>query len=115
MGAYHANYRSPNQLLFQAFLWYIGAALGHSAACVWNDICDRDFDRLVGMAVLPILDLLLTAIDLSPLEEPSPCRRYRLTQRSRVFTSCALCFSVRSTELFGYQTVLHILSHTYKF
>ncbi|KAF7292755.1 4-hydroxybenzoate polyprenyl transferase [Mycena indigotica] len=26
---------------------YIGAALSHSAGCVWNDILDRDFDRQV--------------------------------------------------------------------
>lgn len=34
-------------------LWYVGNSLRHSAGCVWDDICDRDLDRLVG--VLPVM------------------------------------------------------------
>jgi 4-hydroxybenzoate polyprenyltransferase len=28
--------------------WALGATLFHSAACVWNDMCDYDLDRQVG-------------------------------------------------------------------
>jgi len=47
MGAYGASYRPPGQLLLDCFFWWLGNIVRHSAACVWNDICDRDLDRLV--------------------------------------------------------------------
>ncbi|KAJ7726984.1 UbiA prenyltransferase family-domain-containing protein [Mycena olivaceomarginata] len=36
-----------NHLIIQTLMFAIGSTLLHSAACVLNDICDRDFDRLV--------------------------------------------------------------------
>ncbi|KAJ7734760.1 UbiA prenyltransferase family [Mycena maculata] len=36
-----------DQLLVQTFMFAIGSTLLHSAACILNDICDRDFDRRV--------------------------------------------------------------------
>lgn len=27
----------------------------HSAGCIWNDICDRDYDKLVGQYSFSIL------------------------------------------------------------
>ncbi|OCH87452.1 UbiA prenyltransferase [Obba rivulosa] len=37
----------PGQLISQALLYFVGSILGHSGGCIWNDICDRDFDRQV--------------------------------------------------------------------
>ncbi|KAJ7206112.1 UbiA prenyltransferase family [Mycena pura] len=36
-----------NNLLVQTFMFAIGSTILHSAACILNDICDRDFDRKV--------------------------------------------------------------------
>jgi 4-hydroxybenzoate polyprenyltransferase len=35
-------------LIVQLLAWALGATLFHSAACVWNDMCDYDLDRQVG-------------------------------------------------------------------
>ncbi len=48
MGAYNVKAQSIMETLIIGALWYLGNITGHAAACVWNDICDRDVDRLVG-------------------------------------------------------------------
>ena len=41
--------RLPFEQVGMQLLWYlIGSTLRHNTACIWNDICDRDFDRHVG-------------------------------------------------------------------
>ncbi len=47
MSAYR-NSTPPSTLLLSALLWFSGILIRHSAACVWNDICDVKFDRFVG-------------------------------------------------------------------
>ncbi|KAI0771362.1 UbiA prenyltransferase family [Irpex lacteus] len=47
MGAYNVKAQSIMETLIIGALWYLGNITGHAAACVWNDICDRDVDRLV--------------------------------------------------------------------
>jgi hypothetical protein len=42
---------TPNILRMSA-MWYMAQLINHAAACVWNDICDRDIDRLVGTSNL---------------------------------------------------------------
>jgi heme O synthase-like polyprenyltransferase len=43
------NYEiSVDQFVRQTFWFAVGSTLLHSAACVINDICDRDIDGLVG-------------------------------------------------------------------
>ncbi|KAJ7820494.1 UbiA prenyltransferase family-domain-containing protein [Mycena leptocephala] len=37
----------PRNLIVQTAMFALGSTLLHSAACVLNDICDRDFDRKV--------------------------------------------------------------------
>ncbi|CCM01329.1 uncharacterized protein FIBRA_03378 [Fibroporia radiculosa] len=37
----------PRQLAIQAFAYLVGCTIRHNAACIWNDICDREFDRQV--------------------------------------------------------------------
>jgi 4-hydroxybenzoate polyprenyltransferase len=39
---------SQQQIIIQTAIYLIGCTLRHNAACIWNDICDRDFDRQVG-------------------------------------------------------------------
>ncbi|KAH9912834.1 UbiA prenyltransferase [Fomitopsis serialis] len=46
MGAF-AGGISARQLAVQTFLFLVGSTLRHSAACIWNDICDREYDRQV--------------------------------------------------------------------
>lgn len=38
----------PGQLGLHLAAYFVGSTILHSAACVINDICDRDFDRQVG-------------------------------------------------------------------
>jgi 4-hydroxybenzoate polyprenyltransferase len=47
MAAYKTSL-SPAELATLTFIYAIGSTLLHSAACVINDICDRDLDRQVG-------------------------------------------------------------------
>ncbi|KAI0346011.1 UbiA prenyltransferase [Trametopsis cervina] len=47
MAAYSVDNISPSNLASLILLWVLGNILRRSAACVWNDICDRDVDRLV--------------------------------------------------------------------
>jgi 4-hydroxybenzoate polyprenyltransferase len=47
MAAYKTGL-SPHELVVMTLAYALGATLLHSAACVINDICDRDFDRQVG-------------------------------------------------------------------
>jgi 4-hydroxybenzoate polyprenyltransferase len=51
MAAYSTQLPMKN-LTIQALMFAIGSILLHSAACVLNDICDRDFDRKVGKSHL---------------------------------------------------------------
>ncbi|KAI0943380.1 hypothetical protein AcW1_002552 [Taiwanofungus camphoratus] len=37
----------PKQIAIQAVIYLVASTFRHVAACVWNDICDRDFDRQV--------------------------------------------------------------------
>lgn len=47
LAAYH--YSLPwQQLATVISFMFVGCALLHSAACVWNDYLDREVDRLVG-------------------------------------------------------------------
>jgi 4-hydroxybenzoate polyprenyltransferase len=56
MAAY-ANDVAPRDLAIQTAAYFVGSTLTHVAACVLNDIFDRDFDRqvgkLLGIARLP--------------------------------------------------------------
>lgn len=36
------------EVAIQTLIYAIGSTLRHNAACIWNDICDREFDRRVG-------------------------------------------------------------------
>lgn len=47
MAAYSVNL-PIRELVVQTGMFAIGSTLLHSAACILNDICDRDFDRKVG-------------------------------------------------------------------
>ena len=38
----------PKEMAFLTVMYTIGGTVAHSAACVINDICDRDFDGQVG-------------------------------------------------------------------
>ncbi|KIP03847.1 hypothetical protein PHLGIDRAFT_76947, partial [Phlebiopsis gigantea 11061_1 CR5-6] len=48
------------QVFIQIGMYLLGSTLRHSAACVWNDICDREFDRqVVGFLILdPLYPLM---------------------------------------------------------
>ncbi|KAI0653388.1 UbiA prenyltransferase [Cubamyces menziesii] len=35
------------EVAIQTLIYAIGSTLRHNAACIWNDICDREFDRRV--------------------------------------------------------------------
>lgn len=61
MAAQITNHRPKGDVIQLGWIWYLSRLTSHSAGCVWNDICDRDVDRLVG-APRPILSLL-TQID----------------------------------------------------
>ncbi|KZT06656.1 UbiA prenyltransferase [Laetiporus sulphureus 93-53] len=37
----------PKQLANVSFWFFVGGTLRHSAGCIWNDICDREYDRQV--------------------------------------------------------------------
>ncbi|KAI0653389.1 UbiA prenyltransferase [Cubamyces menziesii] len=37
----------PRSVVVQTLVYLLGSTLRHNAACIWNDICDRDFDRQV--------------------------------------------------------------------
>ncbi|KZT68758.1 UbiA prenyltransferase [Daedalea quercina L-15889] len=46
MSAYRLNL-SLQQVVIQAIGHLVASTIRHNAACIWNDICDRDFDCLV--------------------------------------------------------------------
>lgn len=50
MNAYHVRL-SPRTVLMHAIVHAVACTFAHSAACIWNDICDRDFDRHVGTLI----------------------------------------------------------------
>jgi 4-hydroxybenzoate polyprenyltransferase len=63
MAAYHTHL--PLQSLATMLLAYaIGSTVLHSAACVLNDICDRDFDRQVGQLTTKVYSLVSTDHDV---------------------------------------------------
>ncbi|KAF9800157.1 hypothetical protein IEO21_10422 [Rhodonia placenta] len=41
------THMKPSQVATQLMLYFIGSIIRHNAACIWNDICDREFDREV--------------------------------------------------------------------
>lgn len=47
MSAYSAGV-GAQALATSTAAFFIGNTVRHSAACIWNDICDKDFDRQVG-------------------------------------------------------------------
>lgn len=48
MSAYRLDL-PPKTIAIQAVAYLLGNTVRHNVACIWNDICDRDFDRQVGM------------------------------------------------------------------
>jgi 4-hydroxybenzoate polyprenyltransferase len=67
MAAYSVELPWQN-LLIQTLMFAIGSTLLHSAACILNDICDRDFDRQVGEWHLPLHKVYLSMLG-SPMQE----------------------------------------------
>jgi 4-hydroxybenzoate polyprenyltransferase len=74
-GIFASAYRlhlSPLTIAAELPLYFIGSVVLHSAACIWNDVCDKDFDAKVGQYTLlrafsfhpPVTLLLLTGISL---------------------------------------------------
>ena len=53
MAARNAPSEPFNSLIRLVVVWLLAQALGHSAGCVWNDICDRNIDGLVGKYNIP--------------------------------------------------------------
>ena len=51
MGVQSIGAQSLDLLYAKAGLWWLFTFVRHCASCVWNDICDRDLDRLVGMSI----------------------------------------------------------------
>ncbi|KAI0941011.1 hypothetical protein AcV7_003232 [Taiwanofungus camphoratus] len=43
MSAY-AHGTQPKQVALQAIMYIVSSTFQHNAACIWNDICDRDID-----------------------------------------------------------------------
>ncbi|OSX64505.1 hypothetical protein POSPLADRAFT_1065611 [Postia placenta MAD-698-R-SB12] len=43
----YAQSLPPKIIAVQGAVYLLGCTIRHNAACVWNDICDRDFDRQV--------------------------------------------------------------------
>ncbi|EPS94877.1 hypothetical protein FOMPIDRAFT_1133512 [Fomitopsis schrenkii] len=46
MNAYRSG-TAPRIVLAQALVHAVACTFGHNAGCIWNDICDRQFDRHV--------------------------------------------------------------------
>ncbi|KAI0641952.1 UbiA prenyltransferase [Trametes meyenii] len=38
---------APQEVVVQTLLCLVGETLVHNAACIWNDMCDREYDRQV--------------------------------------------------------------------
>ena len=53
------------QVLTQIGMYLVGSTLRHSAACVWNDICDREFDRQVGEITRNCVAVYLLSLTMS--------------------------------------------------
>lgn len=66
MAAYSTD-MPVNTLLYQLALFGLGSTLLHSAACVLNDICDIEFDKLVGM-LRPSMHVLYSCTELLIIE-----------------------------------------------
>lgn len=78
MAAYSTGL-GPKQVAIQSLAYFFGSVLLHSAACVINDICDREFDRQVGELYLLLFTRLPFLISLlRALQEPPDRVRRRL-------------------------------------
>lgn len=65
MNAYRSG-TAPRIVLAQALVHAVACTFGHNAGCIWNDICDRQFDRHVGTFDIRSSEtLLLTTLDKS--------------------------------------------------
>ncbi|KAH9911514.1 UbiA prenyltransferase family [Fomitopsis serialis] len=60
---------SPRSLAIQLAAYFVGATLRHSAACIWNDMCDIEIDRKVaslgGAAILLAAHFIACLVILS--------------------------------------------------
>ncbi|KIP03842.1 hypothetical protein PHLGIDRAFT_76952 [Phlebiopsis gigantea 11061_1 CR5-6] len=52
------------QALIQLGMYLLGCTLCHSAGCIWNDICDREFDRKVAVSLHGAVFLLAVLVAL---------------------------------------------------
>ena len=60
----------PRSVVVQTLVYLLGSTLRHNAACIWNDICDRDFDRQVGKYhALGFPSVLEGSLSLRAIEE----------------------------------------------
>ena len=48
MAAHSTHTLDVGRVFWLIALFCFSQAMGHSGGCVWNDICDRDIDGLVG-------------------------------------------------------------------
>ncbi|KAH9836803.1 uncharacterized protein C8Q71DRAFT_60818 [Rhodofomes roseus] len=47
MSAYRLNLSPQEPIGIQPALYLVACTIRHNAACIWNDVWDRDFDRQV--------------------------------------------------------------------
>ncbi|KAI0771374.1 UbiA prenyltransferase family-domain-containing protein [Irpex lacteus] len=91
MGLQSTHGRSLSTLYTKAILWWLFVFIRHCMTCVWNDICDRDIDRLVertktrplasgdmSMRGACLLLSILTLLTLTMLRIASGSRNFRL-------------------------------------
>jgi 4-hydroxybenzoate polyprenyltransferase len=76
--------------IVQLVSWAIGSTLLHSAACVINDICDRDFDRQVGECALHLIGLLLSYPPVSERCKTRPIASGQVSVFGATVFLCAL-------------------------
>lgn len=53
---------APRIVLAQAIVHAVAGTFVHNAGCIWNDICDRRFDRHVGMVGIRSIETLMLTI-----------------------------------------------------
>lgn len=81
MAAYRTGL-GPQQVAIQSLAYFVGSVLLHSAACVINDICDREFDRQVGEApIYPCSSRAVADVSCRAVQEPAHCVWRRLGLR----------------------------------
>ena len=68
---------SPVDFLTQILLWLLGMSGLHSAFCVFNDICDIEFDKRVGQSHRCSRSLTVTDVNETAREDEdtTPCHR----------------------------------------